>query len=70
MLLQISDAALLGDLIAHFSRAGFTVEEAGGTMIRVSRQDAPDAPQERREVELHLVVWRATNPDASVELVE
>ena len=70
MLVRISDAALLSDLLAHFHRAGFTVEEAGGTMLRVSRPDAPDPAQERREVELHLAVWRATNPNATADLVE
>jgi hypothetical protein len=69
MLVRISDAALLADLCAHFLRSGFAVEEAGGTMIEVFRPDAPDPSQERREVELHLAVWRATNPDVKAELV-
>jgi hypothetical protein len=69
MLLQISDVTFLGDLSAHFLRSGFTVEEAGGTMIQVSRPDAPDPGQERREVELHLAVWRATNPAVKVDLL-
>jgi hypothetical protein len=69
MLIRISENAFLADLCAHFFRAGFTVEEAGGTMVRVTRDDAPDADQERREVELHLAVWRVRNPDVVVELV-
>jgi hypothetical protein len=69
MLLRVSDAAFLGDLCAHFLRSGFAAQEAGGTMIEVSRPDAPDPSQERREVEVHLAVWRATNPDVKVELV-
>jgi len=68
MLIRISDAALVADLCAHFLRAGFAVEEAGGTMIEVTRPDAPTLGQEQREVELHLAVWRATNPDVKVEL--
>jgi hypothetical protein len=70
MLIQISDVALLGDLSAHFYRSGFIVEQAGGTMVRVTRPDAPDPSQERREIDLHLAVWRATNPGARAEIVE
>jgi hypothetical protein len=69
MLLRISETALIADLCAHFLRSGFVAEEAGGTMIEVSRPDAPSGDQERREVELHLAVWRATNPDVKVEVV-
>jgi hypothetical protein len=69
MLIRISENSLLADLCAHFFRAGFTVEEEGGAMVYVTRDDAPDGDQERREVELHLAVWRARNPDITVELV-
>jgi hypothetical protein len=69
MLLRISDATLVSDLCVHFLRSGFAVSEAGGTMVEVSRPDASYPGQERREVELHLAVWRATNPDVTVELV-
>jgi hypothetical protein len=69
MLIRISENSFLADLCAHFFRAGFTVEEADGTMVRVARDDAPNGDQERREVELHLAVWRARNPDVAVELV-
>jgi hypothetical protein len=69
MLIQVSENSFLADLCAHFFRAGFTVEEADGTMVRVTRDDAPDGDQERREVELHLAVWRARNPNVTVELV-
>jgi hypothetical protein len=39
-------------------------------MIEVYRPDAPSADQERRETELHLRVWRATNPTVRAEIVE
>jgi hypothetical protein len=66
---RISDAAFAADLGAHLLRAGFAVEEAGGTMIEVARPDAPSAEQERREVQLQLRVWQATNPGARVDVV-
>ena len=69
MFIRISENSFLADLCAHFFRAGFTVEEADGRMVRVARDDAPNGDQERREVELHLAVWRARNPDVAVELV-
>jgi hypothetical protein len=67
--IRISDSAYLADLCAHFLRAGFTVQEAGEARVRVTRRDAPSRDQERREVELHLAVWRATNPQVAVELL-
>lgn len=39
-------------------------------MIEVSRSDAPSAEQERRELELHLRVWKATHPEAIAELLD
>jgi hypothetical protein len=69
MFIRISENSFLADLCAHFFRAGFTVSEADGTMVHVTRDDAPSGDQERREVELHLAVWRARNPDVAVELV-
>jgi hypothetical protein len=69
MLIQISENAFVADLCAHFFRAGFTVSETEGAVIQVSREDAPSTDQERREVELHLAVWRARNPTVAVELI-
>jgi hypothetical protein len=70
MLLQISDAALLGDLDAHFRRAGFAVEESEGTAIGVSEPDAQSPKLELQEIELHLRAWQASHPDVKVELAE
>lgn len=70
MLIRLSDASLADDLCAHFRRSGFECEPAGGSMIEVSRSDAPSAEQERRELELHLRVWKATHPEAIAELLD
>lgn len=70
MLIRLSDAALLADLCAHLLRSGFTVQEAGGTMIEVAQRDVPSPMQERREIELHLRAWHATNPDAKADLLD
>lgn len=70
MLIRLYDDAFVDDLCAHFRRSDFTAERAGGSMIEVFRLDAPSPDQERREVELHLRVWRATNPTGRVEIVE
>jgi hypothetical protein len=69
LLIRIGDPSLAEDLCAHFRRSGFSAEPAGGSMVEVHRADAPSAEQERREVELHLRVWRATHSDAVVEIV-
>jgi hypothetical protein len=67
MRIRLSDAELLGDLLAHFERAGFTVQRAGEDALEVTRPDAPSPEQEHREVEIHLRIWRAMNPAADVE---
>ena len=69
MLIRLDDPSLTDDLCAHFRRSGFTAESVGGSMVGVRRPDAPSVEQERREVELHLRVWRATNPAARAELL-
>lgn len=69
MLIRVSDDSLVDDLCLHFHRSGFTAQRAGGSMAEVYRSDAPSPEQERREVELHLAVWRATNPGLLAELV-
>jgi hypothetical protein len=67
MLIRLGDASFVDDLCAHFRRSGFTCERAGGSMVEVSRPDAPSPDQERREVELHLRVWRAANAEATAD---
>jgi hypothetical protein len=70
MYLYVSDPGLVDDLGAHFRRSGFAVEPMGGSMVDVRRPDAPEPEQERREIEVHLSVWRATHPEASVLISE
>jgi hypothetical protein len=70
MLIRLNDASLVDDLCAHFRRSGFTAEAEGGGMIEIRRPDAPSPEQERREVELHLRVWQATNPAVEIEVVD
>lgn len=69
MLIRLSDESFVNDVRAHFLRSGFAAEHAGGSMVEVRRPDAPSPEQERREIEMHLRVWRATNPEAGAELV-
>jgi hypothetical protein len=70
MLIRLNDVSLADDLCAHFRRSGFTAEAESGTMIEIRRPDAPSPEQERREVELHLRVWQATNPAVEIDVVD
>src|SRR5436305_11970747 len=69
VLIRIEDRSLVDDLCAHYRRSAFQAESVGGGMIEVTRRDASDDEQERREVLMHLRVWEVANPDARVELV-
>jgi hypothetical protein len=69
MLIRLSEPHLVEDLCATFRRAGFVADSAGGSMAEVRRPDAPALDQEKREVEIHLRVWRATHPEAVTEIV-
>jgi hypothetical protein len=68
MLIRLSDPSFVDDLCAHFRRSGFECEPAGHSMVEVSRPDAPSPAQERRELDLHLRVWRATHPEVGADL--
>jgi hypothetical protein len=57
---------LVDDLCGHFERSGFTAERFGPGALRVGLAEAPDASQERREIELHLQVWRVMHPGTAV----
>jgi hypothetical protein len=70
VLIRIDKTDLVDDLCVHFTRSGFSVERAGGTMIDVQRKDAPTPEQEHHEVLLHLRVWQVINPEAHGELVD
>jgi hypothetical protein len=70
MLIRLSNESLVDEFCGHFRRSGFACDPAGGSMVEVGRPDAPTPEQERREIDLHLRVWRATNPEAGAEVVE
>jgi hypothetical protein len=62
VLIRLSNPSFADDLCAHFQRSGFTAKRRGTRTIEVGRADAPNPEQEAREIEVHLRVWRATNP--------
>jgi hypothetical protein len=69
MLIRLSEPDLVEDLCANFRHAGFHADSAGGSMAEVYRPDAPAPDQEKREVEIHLQIWRAMYPEAVTEIV-
>jgi hypothetical protein len=69
MRIRIADPSLREGLVFHLERSGFAVEWHGDLM-EVRRPDAPSSAERRREIELHLAVWLAMNPDASVEVLD
>jgi hypothetical protein len=69
MLIRIDDHTHVEDLCAHFRRSGFQADSVGGAMVEVARPDARTHDQEHREVDMHLRVWKLTNPEAPVELI-
>jgi hypothetical protein len=70
MLLRTNTPSKVDDLCVHFTRSGFSAQSVGGTMVEVFRPDAPSADQERREIELHLRIWQATNDGATAEVAD
>jgi hypothetical protein len=62
VLIRLSNPSFVDDLCAHFRNSGFTAKRRGTRTIEVGRADAPTPEQEAREIDLHLRVWRATNP--------
>jgi hypothetical protein len=69
VLIRLSDLAWVDDLCDHYRRSGFAVEPVSQGVVDVSRADAPDAEQGRRELLMHLRVWRVLNPDAVAQTV-
>jgi hypothetical protein len=68
--IRITDPSLLGELGAHYARAGFVVCPAGDRELEVERPDAPTEEQGRREVAAHLLVWELLHPDSPGELTD
>ena len=67
MRIRLADTKLREELVLDFERSGFAVER-DGDVVEIHRPDAPSRTQSRREIDLHYAVWRAMNPDASVEM--
>jgi hypothetical protein len=71
MQLRLSDdPALIPELRQHFERSGFVTNRVSEDRIEAWRPDAPTAEQERREIELHLAVWRAMHAGIATELID
>lgn len=64
--IRLSDPRLPPNLRQHFVRSDFSVLEEDDVLI-VARSEALTQEQERREIELHLRVWRAMHVGAVVE---
>jgi hypothetical protein len=69
MRIRLIDSNLREDLALHFERAGFAVQPLG-EILEIRRPDAPSDVQARREIDLHLAVWRALNPDVLIEVLD
>jgi hypothetical protein len=71
MQLRLSDnPALIPELRQHFERSGFVTNRVSEDTIEAWRPDAPSAEQERREIGLHLAVWRAMHAGIATELID
>jgi hypothetical protein len=62
MLIRLSDHALVDDLCEHYRRSGFAADPVSHGVVEAIRPDAPSREQGRREVLMHLYVWRVLNP--------
>jgi hypothetical protein len=67
MLIRLSDHALVDDLCVHYRRSGFAAEPVSDGVIKATRTDAPNQEQDRREVLLHLQIWKVLNPDVAAQ---
>jgi hypothetical protein len=70
MRIRLSDAALVPELRQHFELSGFVTNRFDEDTIEAWRPDAPSEQQNRREVELHLIVWRTMHPETIAEAVD
>ena len=69
MLIAIENPEHASAVCAHFTRSGFQTRLISEGVVEVRLDDAPNAHQERLEVDLHLRVWEAMNPDKAVKLL-
>lgn len=70
MRVQISDPALLGDLLDFLRRAECVAEPTSADTLDVFIPRAPSAAQAGREVDLYLASWRARHPGVAANVLE
>jgi len=69
MLIRLSDHALVDEFCDHYRRSGFVAEPVRDGIVEALRTDAPSPEQCRREVLMHLQIWRVLNPDVAAQPV-
>jgi hypothetical protein len=69
MLIRLSDHALVDELCNHYRRSGFMAEPVSGGVVEATRTDAPTRDQCRREVLIHLHIWRILHPNVATQTV-
>ena len=69
MLVRISDAALLANLMVFLEATECRVREVGQATLDVTMQRAPTRDQAEREVAIYLKAWQAMNPGAHARIV-
>ncbi|MGH2451044.1 MAG: hypothetical protein ACRDGE_07210 [Candidatus Limnocylindria bacterium] len=67
MRIRLTDPALVPELRQHFERSGFITNRLNEDTVEAWRPDAPNEEQGRREVELHLAVWRTMHAESVAE---
>jgi hypothetical protein len=62
VIIEISDPAAGGDLVAFLQAARCEAEQAGPRRISASLPDAPSEQVAQRQLELYLAAWQARHP--------
>jgi hypothetical protein len=62
VIVEISDAECLDDLVAFLRGAACEAKRAGQRTISVTLPDAPGDGAAQRELELYLAAWQARHP--------
>jgi hypothetical protein len=70
MKILLSDAALLGELIAYLEGEGCIVQQVGPNLVEVSRLSSVRHDHARMELDLYLQAWRAAHPEGDVRLLD
>jgi hypothetical protein len=66
----ISNPRLLRDLQNSLRRAGCIAEQRRSHELEVYVPEAPSEDQARRELNVYLATWQATNPGVEAYIVE